>query len=125
MDTTVLFISQFLYYDVLKLSAVNPNANIQEIDSADCATTGIYATPIAAAKISPNPTQHSVLVELKNSNAMLQQIAIIDLTGRVVGLHNIENENQTTLNLQNFDKGIYLLKIITSEGMIIERIIKE
>jgi len=56
---------------------------------------------------------------------MLQQIAIIDLTGRVVGLHNIENENQTTLNLQNFDKGIYLLKIITSEGMIIERIIKE
>ncbi len=125
MDTTVLFISQFLYYDVLKLSAVNPNANIQEIDSADCPTTGIYATPIAAAKISPNPTQHSVLVELKNSNAMLQQIAIIDLTGRVVGLHNIENENQTTLNLQNFDKGIYLLKIITSEGMIIERIIKE
>ena len=125
MDTTVLFISQFLYYDVLKLSAVNPNANIQEIDSADCPTTGIYATPIVAAKISPNPTQHSVLVELKNNNAMLQQIAIIDLTGRVVGLHNIENENQTTLNLQNFDKGIYLLKIITSEGMIIERIIKE
>ena len=125
MDTTVLFISQFLYYDVLKLSAVNPNANIQEIDSADCATTGIYATPIAAAKISPNPTQHSVLVELKNSNAMLQQIAIMDLTGRVVGLHNIDNENQTSVDLQNFDKGIYLLKIITSEGMIIERIIKE
>jgi hypothetical protein len=125
MDTTVLFISQFLYYDVLKLSAVNPNANIQEIDSADCATTGIYATPIAAAKISPNPTPHSVLVELKNSNAMLQQIAIMDLTGRVVGLHNIDNENQTSVDLQNFDKGIYLLKIITSEGMIIERIIKE
>ena len=125
MDTTVLFISQFLYYDVLKLNAVNPNANIQEIDSADCPTTGIYATPIVAAKISPNPTQHSVLVELKNSNAMLQQITIMDLTGRVVGLHNIENENQTTLDLQNFDKGIYLLKIITSEGMIIERIIKE
>ena len=125
MDTTVLFISQFLYYDVLKLSAVNPNANIQEIDSADCPTTGIYATPIVAAKISPNPTQHSVLVELKNSNAMLQQIAIIDLTGRVVGLHNIENENQTNIDLHHFENGIYLLKIITSEGMIIERIIKE
>ena len=125
MDTTVLFISQFLYYDVLKLSAVNPNANIQEIDSADCPTTGIYATPIAATKISPNPTQHSVLVELKNSNAMLQQIAIMDLTGRVVGLHNIDNVNQTTLDLQNFENGIYLLKIITSEGMMIERIIKE
>ncbi len=125
MDTTVLFISQFLYYDVLKLNAVNPNANIQEIDSADCATTGIYATPIAAVKISPNPTQHSVLVELKNNNAMLQQITIMDLTGRVVSLHNIDNENQISLDLQNFDKGIYLLKIITSEGMIIERIIKE
>ncbi len=125
MDTTVLFISQFLYYDVLKLSAVNPNANIQEIDSADCPTTGIYATPIAAAKISPNPTQHSVLVELKNSNAMLQQITIIDLTGRVVGLHNIDNVNQTNIDLHHFENGIYLLKIITSEGMIIERIIKE
>ncbi len=125
MDTTVLFISQFLYYDVLKLSAVNPYATVQEIDSADCSTTGIYATPISAAKISPNPTQHSVLVELKNSNAMLQQIAIMDLTGRVVGLHNIYNENQTTVDLQNFDNGIYLMKIITSEGMMIERIIKE
>ena len=125
MDTTVLFISQFLYYDVLKLSAVNPNANIQEIDSADCATTGIYATPIAAAKISPNPTQHSVLVELKNSNVNIQQIAILDLTGRVVGLHNIDNVNQTNIDLHHFENGIYLLKIITSEGMIIERIIKE
>ena len=125
MDTTVLFISQFLYYDVLKLSATNPNAIIQEIDSADCATTGIYATPIAAAKISPNPTQHSVLVELKNSNANIQQIAIMDLTGRTVGLHNIDNVNQTNIDLHHFENGIYLLKIITSEGMLIERIIKE
>jgi hypothetical protein len=125
MDTTILFISQFLYYDVLKLSAANPANNIQEIDSADCTTTGIYAIPIAAAKISPNPTQHSVLVQLKNSNTYLKQIAIIDLTGRVVGLHNIENENQTTVDLQNFNNGIYLLKIITNEGIIIERIIKE
>ena len=125
MDTTVLFISQFLYYDVLKLSAVNPNANIQEIDSADCPTTGIYATPIAAAKIFPNPTQHSVLVELKNSNVNIQQIAIMDLTGRLVGLHNIDNVNQTNIDLHHFENGIYLLKIITSEGMIIERIIKE
>lgn len=125
MDTTVLFISQFLYYDVLKLSATNPNAIIQEIDSADCATTGIYATPIAAAKISPNPTQHSVLVELKNSNANIQQIAIMDLTGRTVGLHNIDNINQTNIDLHHFENGIYLLKIITSEGMLIERIIKE
>lgn len=125
MDTTILFISQFLYYDVLKLSAANPANNIQEIDSADCPLTGIYATPIAAAKISPNPTQHSVLVQLKNSNTYLKQIAIIDLTGRVVGLHNIENENQTTVDLQNYNNGIYLLKIITNEGIIIERIIKQ
>jgi hypothetical protein len=125
MDTTILFISQFLYYDVLKLSAANTNANIQEIDSADCALTGIYATPIAAAKVSPNPTQHSVLVQLKNSNTYLKQIAIIDLTGRMVGMYNIDNENQTTVDFQNFDKGIYLLKIITNEGIIIERIIKE
>jgi len=125
MDTTVLFISQFLYYDVLKLSAANPNAIVQEIDSADCSTTGIYAAPIAAAKISPNPTQHSVLVQLKNSNAKLHQIAIIDLTGRVVGLHNIDNTNQTSIDLHNFENGIYLLKIFTNEGMMIERIIKE
>ena len=125
MDTTVLFISQFLYYDVLKLSAANPNAIVQEIDSADCSTTGIYATTFAAAKISPNPTQHSVLVQLKNSSAKLQQIAIMDITGRVVGLHNIANENLTIIDLHNFENGIYLLKIITNEGMMIERIIKE
>ena len=125
MDTTVLFISQFLYYDVLKLSAVSPANNIQEIDSAACPTTGIYAMPIAAAKISPNPTQHSVLVELKNSHANIQQIVIMDLTGRVVGLHNIENENQASIDLQQFENGIYLLKIMTNEGMMIERIIKE
>ena len=125
MDTTVLFISQFLYYDVLKLSAANPNAIVQEIDSADCSTTGIYATTFAAAKISPNPTQHSVLVQLKNSSAKLQQIAIMDITGRVVGLHNIANENLTIIDLHNFENGIYLLKIITNEGIMIERIIKE
>ena len=125
MDTTVLFISQFLYYDVLKLSAVSPANNIQEIDSAACPTTGIYATPIAATKISPNPTQHSVLVELKNSYANIQQIVIMDLTGRLVGLHNFDNVNQTSIDLQHFENGIYLLKIMTNEGMMIERIIKE
>jgi hypothetical protein len=125
MDTTVLFISQFLYYDVLKLSAVSPANNIQEIDSAACPTTGIYATPIAAAKISPNPTQHSVLVQLKNSYANIQQIVIMDLTGRLVGLHNFNNVNQASIDLQHFENGIYLLKIMTNEGMMIERIIKE
>jgi hypothetical protein len=43
----------------------------------------------------------------------------------MVGMYNIDNENQTTVDFQNFDKGIYLLKIITNEGIIIERIIKE
>ena len=49
----------------------------------------------------------------------------MDITGRVVGLHNIANENLTIIDLHNFENGIYLLKIITNEGMMIERIIKE
>jgi para-nitrobenzyl esterase len=125
MDTTIFFVSQFLYYDVLKLTGNNPFWQINEIDSADCPLTGIYSAALKTAKIYPNPSQHSINIELRNEQSSIEQINIQDITGRTILVQEGNHFHQMELNLSNLNSGIYMVKIISNEGIIYERIIKE
>ena len=110
MDTTILFVSQFLYYDVLKLTGNNPFTHINEIDSANCPLTGIYSVAVKAAKIYPNPSKHSAYIELRNGQSSIELINLQDITGRTVLVQVGNHSNQMELNLSNLNSGIYTLK---------------
>ena len=65
--------------------------------------------------ISPNPT--SGIVEIK-SKIPIEKVNVFDFSGRLV----LESFNQK-IDLSNYNSGVYFLKIETSKGVSIKKII--
>jgi len=64
---------------------------------------------IEGLQVYPNPANDIVNVTAENN---IQNISIVDLTGKeVIALNNIALNN-TTVNISNLDKGVYLMNIV-------------
>ena len=69
----------------------------------------------------PNPVRGILNIE---NTETIQSIKIFDLTGKLISSYQNVNQKKTQLNTQNFEAGIYILEIQSSE-IIKERIIIE
>jgi alpha-tubulin suppressor-like RCC1 family protein len=72
-----------------------------------------------ANEISVYPNPASTVLNIKSSNPILN-ISISDINGRL-----IQETYQTEINIEQFSKGIYLMKITTEIGVSTQKIIKE
>jgi hypothetical protein len=83
-------------------------------------TTGITnsCTEILETKIYPNPTKGIFIIEGEN----IQSIRIINIKGQVVKKLIIDNY-QSSIDLSNQLKGIYMIEIVTDKGVTVEKII--
>ena len=70
--------------------------------------------------IYPNPTNGMIIL----TNALNSDIQISDINGRVIISKHIDTNNQQ-LDISNFDKGTYIVKIIDNNTVTIRKIIKE
>lgn len=72
--------------------------------------------------MSPNPTEEFVNISSEES---LKEYEITDLNGKIIRKGTI-NGNQTTLNIDKFAAGIYLVKITTaSDKTAVQKIVKK
>ncbi len=79
----------------------------------------VSVNEIAAAihvNVYPNPTAEIVNVE---TSAQLIQIELLSLNGDLM----LSSKN-ASLNLSNYPVGVYFLKVVTEEGIVVKRIIK-
>lgn len=73
-------------------------------------------------EIYPNPAnEFFVLKNLENEDA---EISIFDLTGRLI-YNNTITGNQNEINIQNFAKGTYVVKILSNEKVASQLLIKQ
>lgn len=114
MDTTVRFVSNFLYtYLSCTPSDPNPLPNTFNILSVP--------QPIADANeisIYPNPANDYVMIETKNSS--LQKVELSDIAGRLLIHHEKISSPKITIERGNLSAGIYFLKI-TSDGKTVTK----
>jgi hypothetical protein len=75
--------------------------------------------------IFPNPAKEFCYIDLDFASPRNVNIELLDLTGRVVYNYNagIISDKQISLNLNEFSKGIYLVKIISGEKVTTKKII--
>jgi len=71
-------------------------------------------------KIYPNPSNGILKIEHEN----IQKIKVVDNNNRILFEKNIKNNNYT-LDITGFSKGIYFIIINSNEGLISKKIIKE
>jgi len=95
---------------------------ITKIDSiSDFATCNasndipIMETKLIKYKIYPNPTNRILYIDIEN----LQKTQIISLNGEIIGTYKDIN----IIDLSNYRKGLYIIKIITSIGIVNDKVI--
>lgn len=71
--------------------------------------------------IFPNPANDFINI---NSNYNITKTEIQDLNGRIISSENHNSEN-IVLEINQFSKGVYLLKIETQNGISIQKFIKQ
>lgn len=72
--------------------------------------------------VSPNPTNG--MVTLNFGNAAERQVTISDLTGRIVKSFNVSSESNT-INLDQLNKGLYLVTVVSEKDSQVVRLVKD
>jgi Leucine-rich repeat (LRR) protein len=72
-------------------------------------------------QIYPNPASSTVNI---NVNINIKTIELIDVQGRIL-VSKMVNENQVTLDVSDYAKGIYYVKVNTDKGSKIEKLVKK
>ena len=78
-------------------------------------TTPMMATKVdipktLAVKIYPNPASDQITINYKE-NALLQKIELYNVLGRLIEDFPVQSPTSTTLSVDKFPAGLYLLKL--------------
>jgi hypothetical protein len=77
--------------------------------------TGVDNLKVHSVTIYPNPVKNSLTLKFENTD--IQNINIIDSTGKVVFSKNNFDVNSENVNVSNFVQGVYLLKYQQKDGV--------
>lgn len=108
-------------------------------DSKGCTATATVTMPgcqvgiqqslnnVNAFRAYPNPTSTTLNVQMTLTNADDVQISLVNVAGQTVLSRNVSKASSINeqLNVANLAKGIYFLKVTTSEGSAADKIIIE
>ncbi len=79
--------------------------------------TDVNEQEVAALKLYPNPAQQSLNIEADG----MTHVAVYDLLGQMVYEQELKS-NEFTINVSDWEEGIYLLKVQTCDGQVIRRV---
>ncbi len=87
---------------------------------------GIENSEIQKFKISPNPNNGNFTIEIPE-NIEVKKIEILSMEGKKIKEFNTfeTKSKQISLNINKFTKGLYYLKIITKDTIILRKLITE
>ncbi|GER59832.1 hypothetical protein ULMA_19400 [Patiriisocius marinus] len=77
---------------------------------------------VESVRLFPNPTTD--VLQIHSPNALIENIFVYDLQGRVVQENAFEATEQAQLNLNALKSAIYFVKVFTEKGIITKRVIK-
>lgn len=72
------------------------------------------SSPAVAMNIYPNPGNNVITV--KSALLAGANYEVYDLTGKILLRGSLPNSNASSINIENLDSGMYLLKITTNQG---------
>jgi hypothetical protein len=107
--------------DVLGPCGAISSCNSSKITASSNST--ISGHEISTIRVYPNPTNGSFSIQLENKQEGMLQI--YDLQGQVVWSERIASSNVQVVDLSNEQNGIYIVKLITQEEVITQRLVKQ
>jgi hypothetical protein len=87
-------------------------------------STGVEELTSNNLQVYPNPTNGNILVENKSEDPIIN-IKVIDLLGAIYYSREAEFEKVISLDISDFESGLYLIQIETKGGQQLHRIVKQ
>jgi PKD repeat protein len=87
------------------------------------ASSGLEENNLDGLSIYPNPTNDFITIDLTSGNAIVNEIKLVDLTGKTLLTSTIIN-NSTKLDLHTLSAGVYHVIVNTNLGSVTRKIIK-
>jgi pimeloyl-ACP methyl ester carboxylesterase len=119
LDYTKIWLRRFLKNDCsagtsFQDSLISSNRILhRQSNPINCSSVGLNLyNKLTDLKVYPNPANQYLNIE---SNIELNFVIILDLVGRVIYYSDFKN-NKQTIDIKNFDNGIYYLKAIDKSG---------
>lgn len=84
---------------------------------------GVEEQNFSTASVFPNPTKGNVQIQLRKSEQNVQ-VEIYNVSGQLLRKQKVQNTSGFEINMPDA-KGVYLLKLITKEGITTKKIIKQ
>jgi hypothetical protein len=103
------------------------NDNNGSFEYSNVVNVANKSTKFKINALMPNPTKDNLTIQFESNNGEAVQIAVMDMTGRVVltqNAKNTEGPNAVVLNMANLSNGIYMVSLKNSENVILNKIVK-
>jgi len=118
MDTTVRFVSNFLF-DQLGCQPSDPTPYPNTFNSS----TGLTTSNLAALlEVYPQPAFGKLAVR---SSSAIGEVEILDMAGRMLVRQGGFNSRELTLDVEALAAGTYLLRLQTANGQVVKKMVKE
>jgi Leucine-rich repeat (LRR) protein len=95
------------------------NIDAQHYFSTNCSVPNSVQEIINTISLYPNPTSEEITISINNFNGNIQT-EVFDLIG-----NKLLNTNETTISLQDYARGIYLLKVAYGNKLQEVKVIKQ
>ena len=106
--------------NILKIDNINFSAQ----NTVPVVTVGVNAVLSNSFNLYPNPAKNVVNIT-NNENRLVQQVAVYDVTGKLINTQNYNNETEIQLNVENLASGTYMLHLQTAEGKAVKKVVKK
>jgi hypothetical protein len=118
-------------YDCVNGSCIDPgtgNGTYASLTAcqSNCVSSSIITYDIDDLNIYPNPTSKLINIEFSIFRNQDIKFSLLNTIGEVIYLEaliNYSGEFKRVINLDKYGKGVYLLEIQTTEGIIIKKLI--
>ena len=96
---------------------------IEDGTALSVTTLGINKNSLLNFEMYPNPASDVLTVQLPTGTEKAE-VSVFDYTGRLVSSKTISS-NDSTLDVQNISKGIYIIRVATNSKIGVQRFIKK
>ena len=75
--------------------------------------------------IFPNPSSDILNIDLSNTNEEIKSISLVDVTGKLIQIIDIQENELIKLNVSYLTAGLYYIKISSASNTVVRQVVKE
>ena len=119
---TLTGLSESTSYEVQVIAHCTNGVTSDPSATITLTTVGINDYELNSVVVYPNPTNG--MVQIQNSESRIQDVEVYDAYGKVLNVVTV-NDNVTALDLSGYAAGTYFVKIVTENGVVTKRVVKQ